>query len=582
MIDLAEIGRLDLKDQTGRQRLDALLGEVASYAETRSAAEIAQLLQQKAAADQSLASMISPFIAKFRMLALPLLTDDQALEQVRSVGQVIGDERIGTYERFRARLLVLPPSRRTGFSQQLLAALRQSSEQFAGATVRSWVSRAEQVGGLKPAEALFAQADFKRLDDVADHAVRHLVHLVQLLATPESVETRSVPLAPVQRPVARPAPVPTAPPNLPVGPAPAPAAPPQPVPVPPVPATVLVQPAPTPDRGPSLAAVLARLHQSGQDLAAEPPTVAHLTPEDHQEIKQHAQKLEQYDVGPNVHDTLADEIERMIKTFGLTFADDHLHQRFVTIVTSRLKEIRSANDVLELLTRPVKVGGLGFDQSRAQQIVQQANAIAASFHNEDQLRQIADRQQATINAPLPKPPKVPSVPQAEAPLPPLPTAPVQPIPIPFRPTLPVAPRPRPAVSVSAPPMPTASLRSAISDRPTVSDIRGSSRLVGPIEELRGLSLTDYRRLGPDAVSCVRRVYEKIQRLGKESFTKKAEGVRAWRESVVHRLYVAIGQESLLSGKAIRDVIAARQQSGQPALTEEEFNYVADLNKKLRF
>lgn len=131
-------------------------------------------------------------------------------------------------------------------------------------------------------------------------------------------------------------------------------------------------------------------------------------------------------------------------------------------------------------------------------------------------------------------------------------------------------------------MPTAALRSAIADRPTVSDIRGTSRLVGPTEELRSMSLTDYRRLGPDAVSCVRRVYEKIQRLGKESFTKKAEGIRAWRESVVHQLYVAIGQESLLSGKSIREVIAAYQQSGQPTLTEEEFTYVADLNKKLRF
>lgn len=97
-----------------------------------------------------------------------------------------------------------------------------------------------------------------------------------------------------------------------------------------------------------------------------------------------------------------------------------------------------------------------------------------------------------------------------------------------------------------------------------------------------MTLADFRRLGTDTVSSVRRVYEKIQRLGQESFTKKAEGIRAWRESETYQLYLAMGRESLLSSKSIVEVMRGQQAAGQPALSEDEFMLVADLNRKLRF
>jgi hypothetical protein len=128
----------------------------------------------------------------------------------------------------------------------------------------------------------------------------------------------------------------------------------------------------------------------------------------------------------------------------------------------------------------------------------------------------------------------------------------------------------------------AATRPAQPERPTVADIRGRSRLVGPVEELRGLTMVDFRRLGADPVASVRRVYEKIQQLGRESFTRRAEGIKAWRESEPHRLYLATGQDSLLSSKSVREVLSARQQAGQPSLTEQEFVLIADLNRKLRF
>jgi hypothetical protein len=47
------------------------------------------------------------------------------------------------------------------------------------------------------------------------------------------------------------------------------------------------------------------------------------------------------------------KIERMIKSFGRPLATT-IYASAVTIITARLKDIRNANDTLELLRRPVR------------------------------------------------------------------------------------------------------------------------------------------------------------------------------------------------------------------------------------
>lgn len=594
MIDLADIERLDFTGADSRSKLDAVLGEVAGFAETRTAGEVVAILQRKLQQNPSLANVLTPFITKFQALALPLLRDEQVVALVKNVGTIIGDERISIYERLRARLLVLPPSRRQTLSQKTLAALRQSveplgtspirfREQQFPATVGSWVSVFERAGGLENPEALFSLSDFRNLPDDLDHAVRHLVHLIPLLAAPNTVEPKVAMRQP--RPAASPvAPEPRAPANLPVEPEVAMTVPPLVRSrIPKVSAAASLS-----ERGPTRAQVIARL-RSAQEASAGPATVAHLTPEDEEEIANHSQRLAGYDVGPNVHDTLADTLQHIIKNNGLTFDDEHMERRFASVVTARLKDIRSSAETLDLLTRPPKIGGMGFDRQRAENIIAEASIEAAKFYDQSELQKLL-AEQKRVAEPAPKPPKIPAPP-------PVSPAPVAPPPPPVPRVSPMTFAAPPSIRVpsaaapvrtdqsqepAAPTMPTAALRTTESERPRVADIRGMPRLTGPVEELRTMTPVDFRRLGPDPVACVRRVYDKIQRLGKESFTKKAEGIRAWRESDVYLLYVAMGQESLLSGKSIRDLTMARQQSGQPSLSEQEFMLIADLNRKLRF
>jgi len=566
MIDFADLGRRTLKDEQDLGALDAVLSEVANFSETRTAAEVGALLLKKIAADSTLAVGLRPAVAKFQALALPVLTDQQAVDLFASIGLILSDERIGLYERLRARMLVLPASRRTAFAQTVLNALKSSRETIgSGQTVGQWAEK--YLAAKMPAEQFFQQPEFRQLDDVTDHAVRHLIHIVTLLQTPD----QAVSAPAIKRSQPKPAPSP-APLNLPVEPAAVPT--PLPKTVPPIPAT---------PPSPSTAAVAERLRSFGMASVSAGPVVAHLTPDDEEEIQGHSEKLHSMEAGPNVHQTIGETIEKIAKDQGLQFSEENLQRRFETIMTSRLKDIRSTNETLELLTRPVKVGGLALDPAVAQRVVEAAAAGAGKFSDTEGVRRLAEQVKQKEAQPMPRPPKIPPAPQLE----PMPRPSVAPMP-------PVAPPPSPAPMwatrrpqiAQAPqpfrvPVAPAAMRPAADGRPTMSDIRGSSRLTGPIEELRQMNISDYRRLGPDPVAVIRRVYEKIQRLGKESFTRRAEGIRAWRESDVYKLYLSMGHESLASGKSIRDVSYNHQTQGQPALTEQEFTLIADLNRKLR-
>lgn len=621
MIDLAEIERLNFKEDASRARLDSLLGEVAGYAETRTALEIAGVLVRKVAENTSLEPLLVPPLAKFRVLALPLLGDDESVAIFDHIKDIISDERISVYERLRARMLVMPPSKRTTFAAAALARIHASTEPFGGdpsdattpSTVGAWVT-AYDVAGANP-DTFFSSPIVAGLTEERNHAVRHLIHTVGLLVAPASVEARPI-AVPVKPAAAAPPPVPA---NLPV----APISPPVPLPVtppkipavstvppvqaapridsdplksvPPVVQAKVRSPLPQPPKpevptvlkpivGPSMASVIARLRQTQDPTPMTPPTVAHLSLDDENEIKDHSEKLTALEAGPNVHDTLGDTVERIMKEFQLTFPDDHMQKRCVTIITSRVKDIRNATNTLELLARPEKIGGLGIEPEVAEKLVMRATEEAMKFSTEHGVKQLAETQQRRAAVePAPALPKVPSPPIVVEPIVPPPPPPVVRTAPQQTPVIKVPVREvRETVAMPPPPMPTASFRSVQTEHPHVSDIRGATRLVGPIEELRGMTLTDFRKLGTDAVGSIRRLYEKIQQLGHESFTVRAQGIKAWRESETYRLYLTIGQESLVSGKTIRDVIGERQRARSPFLSEQELTLIADLNHKLRY
>lgn len=126
----------------------------------------------------------------------------------------------------------------------------------------------------------------------------------------------------------------------------------------------------------------------------------------------------------------------------------------------------------------------------------------------------------------------------------------------------------------------ASFASPIISRPLVVD-KGAG-LVGPVEELREMSLIDFRRLAIDPKEIVRKISDKIDLLQKDSFALRLKGIVAWQESEVNQLHLELAGASLEQGKKIKEIIGERRKAGQLILTEEEFNAIVELNRKLRF
>ena len=117
-------------------------------------------------------------------------------------------------------------------------------------------------------------------------------------------------------------------------------------------------------------------------------------------------------------------------------------------------------------------------------------------------------------------------------------------------------------------------------KPRVEEVKVTPKIYGPIDELRATSLADWRGWGSPE-KATEHLQDKINLLADQSLTKKARGIKAWKESEVNQLYLEIGIEAIEKGKSIEEVISLRQQEYRPTLSIDEFNAIAELNQTLR-
>jgi hypothetical protein len=122
---------------------------------------------------------------------------------------------------------------------------------------------------------------------------------------------------------------------------------------------------------------------------------------------------------------------------------------------------------------------------------------------------------------------------------------------------------------------------ALGAKKAMDDIT-APQLMGPVEELGYMDLVTFRRLDPDPISRCRKIEEKVELLGKEGIDRQLEGIKAWRLNPVNKTYLFMGQESILKGKTIDDIILELKEKNLNYLTRAEFEAVMDLNNRLRF
>lgn len=116
----------------------------------------------------------------------------------------------------------------------------------------------------------------------------------------------------------------------------------------------------------------------------------------------------------------------------------------------------------------------------------------------------------------------------------------------------------------------------------MDDVKKVPKVMSPIDELAYLNLVNFRRLGSTPEEATQKVKQKIELLGEERYSKRLEGIKAWRRSPVNRLYLQIGNESISQAKGIDAIIEEMTKKGENALSVDEFNAVMKLNKEIRF
>ncbi len=116
----------------------------------------------------------------------------------------------------------------------------------------------------------------------------------------------------------------------------------------------------------------------------------------------------------------------------------------------------------------------------------------------------------------------------------------------------------------------------------IEDVKHVPRLEGPVDELKNMDLVNFRRLSRSPQEAARKIKEKIIYLEEEKYSKRIEGIRAWRTSPLNKLYLQIGQDSIAGKKSVEEILKARVTGGGEFLTTDEFEAIMALNKELRF
>jgi hypothetical protein len=136
--------------------------------------------------------------------------------------------------------------------------------------------------------------------------------------------------------------------------------------------------------------------------------------------------------------------------------------------------------------------------------------------------------------------------------------------------------------VVTPVLSAASIPTTASGRPKVEDIRFERKLAGPVEELRMLTLSDFRRLSANAAQAAQKIRDKVELVSREGYDQRIAAIRAWRSSPLCQLYVALSREALIAGKGIAQVLSEKRAAGEETLADEELTAVVGLNGVLRF
>lgn len=358
---------------------------------------------------------------------------------------------------------------------------------------------------------------------------------------------------------------------------------PKPAPLP-TPAPAAVAPQPTPAPAPKAPAPVPAVKAQPATVAAPvpptepkkttPPPTA-ITKEDSQSLLEEAAP-EAPEHLPKVSVPRQDQVDNVLHTITFPISAGN-RNRLRTIIQLRLKDIRSSEQTKEVLMRREIDGGMGLTEEQADTVV----ATCEAAMHPDTIAGIVP-----LKAPAPKG-SLPMMYTEELPATATPNNPFRHAPAAAKAVAKEAPmKMQPTVAPSA--APTAPKEPSLLDKvealslasqpakTSMRDVAAAPVELGPLEEIRLLTLTDFRRLSGSPVDAAKRVEQKLKNLKDESIMQYLAAKDAWHQSPLYREYLAVVAAAL----AKKVTLAAETAGTKDHLNNAECLAIIGMNSRL--
>lgn len=246
--------------------------------------------------------------------------------------------------------------------------------------------------------------------------------------------------------------------------------------------------------------------------------------------------------------TSEQDVARIVSRLSFSVPEEY-RDRLNHAVELRLKELRTDDQTKDLVRRSYEEGGL---QLSAENIEELLSLSAAR----EQIM-VMPAQKVATTAPFnsfkhdPTPAPVTSIKQV-MPAEPAPVMPSRSMPEPL-----FGERPKP--------------------RPMVTDVTYKPMAIGPVEEIRTITLTDFRRLSPVPRDAALRLEQKFTNLKGESIVLFLEALDAWRQSPLYQEYTDRMLYAILHRSSL-DTVLRKTKS----ITSDELAALIAMEKRLAY
>ncbi len=115
-----------------------------------------------------------------------------------------------------------------------------------------------------------------------------------------------------------------------------------------------------------------------------------------------------------------------------------------------------------------------------------------------------------------------------------------------------------------------------------ADIRPGIKLIGPVDELRTMSMVDFRRLSNDVTVRIQKIRSRIEVIAEDGPHEKIRAIQAFEQSAPVRLYREILKRSLIEQKSTEVLCEEYKKQGKEFLDLDEITALRQFLTQIRY